>query len=54
MITNIYFQVKKEALENRNKKKDNAIALLEERVKSLEDKNPEPKTFAHTASQTED
>ena len=43
-----------EALEDKNRKKDNVIALLEERVKLLEDKNPESKTFAHTGSQTED
>ena len=52
-------EVKMEALEVRNKKKDNIIALLEERVKSLEEKNPESKTckaqtFSHTGSQTED
>ena len=47
---------KMEALENKDKKNKDIIALLEEKVKSLEKNNPGSKTqtFVQTGSQTED
>ena len=46
----------KETLENKDKKNKDIIALLEEKVKSLEKNNPGSKTqtFVQTGSQTED